>query len=265
MNFIYCLSDEIVFMDYPGLDLREDDYQIFGLVPETHFEHPLEHFLQLGADKFKSREVFGLDLQPVHQKTGNRFEEFNTLVFLRDLFSKDGEDEYGPFTLSPVGTEGAQPDLFQDLDGVPFMAFLEEREEVFDQLVDEFSILQNPKTVAFQVNDVPLKSEQHPLVLGAVEKVVGTGDDFALFLPVDIHINTTSYVDELFQPVPAITAVSADVCKSCCIFVAGEAFIDVLSLVSGLNFADMDNFRLTLILVWSENQRQAEVISLWAI
>jgi hypothetical protein len=244
MDFVYCLPDEIVFLDYPGLDLGENDNQIFGLMPETHLEHPLEHFLQLGADKFKTREVFGLDLQPVHQKSGNRFEEFDAFFFLRNLFSKDGEDEYGPFPLCPVGTAGAQPDLFQDLDGVPFMAFLEEREEVFDQFVYEFSILQDSEAVAFQVNDSPLESKQHPFILSAVEKVVGTGDDLALFLPVDIHINTTSYVDELFQSVPAIHAVTADDCRCWRNVIAGEAFVDVVFQVDGLNFADMYLFCL---------------------
>ncbi len=89
MNRTYSLSDEIVFLDYPFLDLREDDYQVFGLVPQAHPEHLLEQCLQLEADKLKTREIFSLYLQPVNQKAGNRLEKFRAILFLRYLLGEN--------------------------------------------------------------------------------------------------------------------------------------------------------------------------------
>jgi len=199
MNLAYGLADEIVFLDNPFLDLREDDYQVFSLVPEAHSQHLLKQCLQLEADKLKTREVFGLALQPVHQEAGNRLKKSRAIFFLRNFFSENGEYEDGTLPQLRIGNAGAQTNLFKDLDDILFRAFLIDSIEIFYEFFDKFIILQDPEAVVFQVDDTPLKTEQHSFAFRVVQESVGLGDYFTLFIPVDIHKIFTLGGGELSQ------------------------------------------------------------------
>jgi hypothetical protein len=199
MNLADGLPDKIVFLDNPFLDLREDDYQVFSLVPKAHSQHLLKQCLQLEADKLKTREVFGLALQPVHQEAGYRLKKFGAIFFLRNFFSKNGEYEDGPLPQLRIGTAGAHADLFKNLEDILLRAFLIDSMQIFYEFFDKLIILQDREAVVFQVDDTPLKTEQHPFAFRVVQELVGLGDYFKLFLLVDIHTIITLSGGKLSQ------------------------------------------------------------------